>query len=78
MSDTFLARGRLLLLFGGLLLFLGALILAVARWNQAAIDRAFVDAADAAVAAPPNPGPASPTSLWMPAAGASAGRATDR
>lgn len=74
MNDSFLARGRLLLLFGGLLFFLGALTLAVARWNQAAIDRAFVDAA--AVAAPANPRPASPTNLWMPAAGAAAGRTT--
>lgn len=38
-----LTKARLFLLAGASTLLLGALIFAVARWNQAATDRAFIE-----------------------------------
>jgi hypothetical protein len=59
---------RLLLFGAALLIFGGGLTFAVARWNSAATDRAFVEAAErAARHRPPPPGP---PRFWAPVTGA--------
>lgn len=59
---------RLLLFGAALLVFGGGLTFAVARWNNAANDRAFVDAGErAARYTPPPPGP---PRFWTPVTGA--------
>lgn len=59
---------RLLLFGAALLIFGGGLTFAVARWNKAATDRAFVDAGErAARYTPPPPGP---PRFWAPVTGA--------
>ncbi|MDQ1078041.1 hypothetical protein [Pseudoroseomonas cervicalis] len=63
-------RIRLGLLGGALALFLAALTLLLARWNQAELDRAFVEAAAAAQQREASPDPAA-RPVWTPAPGAS-------
>lgn len=61
------ANIRLLLFGAALLIFGGGLTFAVARWNSAATDRAFVEAGErAARYTPPPPGP---PRFWTPGAG---------
>ncbi|WP_137126811.1 hypothetical protein [Roseomonas sp. HF4] len=66
-------RARLYLLGAGLLVLLGGMIFAVARWNQATTDRAFVDAAARAARLPE--AAAAPPRFWMPVASARPGPA---
>lgn len=66
-------RARLFLLGAGLLVLLGGMIFAVARWNQAATDRAFVDAAARAARLPA--AASAPPRFWMPVASARPGPA---
>ncbi|MBR0681385.1 hypothetical protein GXW74_12890 [Roseomonas eburnea] len=66
---TAVTHARLYLLGGAALVFLGGLLLALNRWNQAEIDRAFVAAAARAAAAPPTARPAA-MRIWVPAASA--------
>lgn len=47
------ARARLYLIAGATLVFLGGLLVAIGHWNRAEIDRAFVEAAEQAMRAPP-------------------------
>lgn len=61
-------RIRLALLGGALALFLAALVLMLSRWNQAELDRAFVEAAAAALRE--EAAPERPPLLWMPGPGA--------
>ncbi len=62
------ARARLLLLGGAAVLFIGGMIFAVARWQQADTDRAFVEAAALAARQPARG--AAPMHAWVPASGA--------
>jgi len=68
-----LTRARLYLVGAGLLVLLGGILFAVARWNQAATDRAFVDAAARAARLPESA--AAPPRFWMPVASARPGPA---
>lgn len=63
---------RLWLVSGATLIFLGGLLVAIGRWNDAQTDRAFVEAATLAVRAPPAPGG---VRFWAPDGGASPGPA---
>lgn len=70
--NPLILRARLYILGAGLLVLLGGIIFAVARWNQAATDRAFVDAARRAGAAAAT---AAPPRFWMPVGPARPGAA---
>ncbi len=60
---TILPRIRLYLVAGAALVFLGGLLVATGRWNRAATDRAFVDAAALAASNPP---PVGGVRYWAP------------
>lgn len=62
-----LSRARLFLVGGATLVFLGGLLVAIAHWNRAETDRAFVDAAAQAAR---NPAPVGGVRFWAPAAAA--------
>lgn len=64
-------RARLYLLGAAALMLFGGMLFAVARWNGAATDRAFVEAAARAASLPPA-APLSPR-YWAPTANARPG-----
>jgi hypothetical protein len=73
--STLHLRSRLMLLGAAALVFLGGLMFAVARWNTAANDRAFVEAAARAALLPGTTAAAGPPRAWVPVAGARPGPA---
>ena len=73
--NPLLLRARLYILGAGLLVLLGGIIFAVARWNQAATDRAFVDAARRASSVAPAAATPAPPRFWMPVSSARPGPA---
>jgi hypothetical protein len=60
-------RARLCLLGAAVLMLFGGMLFAVARWNGAETDRAFVEAAARAARLPP-PAAAMPPRYWAPTA----------
>jgi hypothetical protein len=61
-------RARLCLMAAAILFLLGGLVFAVSRWNNAAIDRAFVEAAARAATAPASQ--PLPPRYWAPTSAA--------
>ena len=70
--NPMIPRARLLMLCGSVVIFCGGLIFALARWNQASTDRAFVEAAALAARQPAAAAPAT-ARFWAPASGAQPG-----
>ncbi|WP_431285641.1 hypothetical protein ACQW02_12895 [Humitalea sp. 24SJ18S-53] len=71
--NPLIARARLYLLAAAALVLIGGIMFAVARWDSAEIDRAFVEAAARAAAMPETP--PLPPRYWAPTAGARPGTA---
>jgi hypothetical protein len=69
--NPMIPRVRLLLLCGAAAIFCGGLMFALARWNQAELDRAFVEAG-ALAARQQNAAPAG-ARFWAPVGGAQPG-----
>lgn len=61
-------RARLYVLGAAILVFLGGMIFAVARWNSAEADRAFIAAATRAASQPASAAAPARPRFWMPAA----------